>query len=157
MSAVMKKGYPLGLTEEWTLQNWENKVFLGYPSNGPFTQSIWRPFEYVGCYIATSTNQTKPYQSAVCYHTKLGNCAMAGAAGNTTEMKATWAMKVTLMTVAALQTALRRTSTAMAAAAAEPLPKDLRANLRRLPAALPVGLRANLLRMCRGGVMVFDV
>ncbi len=93
-SAVMKKGSTLNLTEEWTLQNWENKKSQGYPYNGAFTQAIWRPSKYVGCYIATSTDPAKPCQSAVCYYAKPGNCAMAGAAGTTTEAKAAWRKKV---------------------------------------------------------------
>ena len=95
-SSLLKTGSTMGLTvtEEWTLQKWENKVSKGYPSNGAFTQAIWRPTEYVGCYIATSTDPAKPCQSAVCYYAKPGNCAMAGAVGNTTEARAAWAIKV---------------------------------------------------------------
>jgi hypothetical protein len=93
-SAVMKKGSTMGLTEEWTLQNWENKKSQGYPSNGAFTQAIWRPTKYVGCHIATSTDPAKPCQSAVCYYAKPGNCAMAGAAGTTVAAKAAWRKKV---------------------------------------------------------------
>ncbi len=33
-SSVMRKGYTSELTVEWTLANWENKISLGYPSNG---------------------------------------------------------------------------------------------------------------------------
>ena len=93
-SAVMKKGSVMSVTEEWTLQNWENKKTQGYPYNGAFTQAIWRPTKYVGCYIATSTDPANPCQSAVCYYAKPGNCAMAGTAGTTTEAKAAWRKKV---------------------------------------------------------------
>lgn len=93
-SSVMRKGTTSGLTAEWTLANWENKKSLGYPSNGAFTQAIWRPTKYVGCYIASSTDPSNQCQSAVCYYAKPGNCAMSGASGTTTAAKTAWRQKV---------------------------------------------------------------
>jgi hypothetical protein len=93
-SAAMRQGTTTGLTAEWTLANWEKKVSLGYPSNGAFTQAIWRPTKYVGCYIATSTNPSKKCQSAVCYYAKPGNCSMGGAYGTTSDAISVWNQKV---------------------------------------------------------------
>jgi hypothetical protein len=82
------------INKELVLKNWESKISLGYPSNGAFTQAIWRPTEYVGCYIARSTDPAKLCQCAVCYYAKAGNCAMAGAKGTTPEAIAAWEDKV---------------------------------------------------------------
>ena len=94
-SSVMRQGTTTSnLTPEWALANWETKVPRGYPTNGAFTQAIWRPTKHVGCYIATSTNPSKKCQAAVCYYAKPGNCSMGGAHGTTSAAVSVWKQKV---------------------------------------------------------------
>lgn len=91
----MRAGSINGLTPEWALNKWESTKPLGYPANGAFTQAIWRPTEYVGCYIAVNTTSAtgKSCSAAVCYYAKPGNCNMGGASGGTVAANQAWRQK----------------------------------------------------------------
>ena len=75
------------LSPTWTLNNWESKVDKGYPSNGAFTQAMWRSSEYVGCATAEGTNGGRSCAMAVCYYARPGNCGMAFSQGDNWESR----------------------------------------------------------------------
>lgn len=91
----MRAGTTTTLTPDWALQKWELTKSLGYPANGALTQAIWRPTEYIGCYIAANATSAtgKPCSAAVCYYAKPGNCNMGGASGNTLAANQVWRKK----------------------------------------------------------------
>jgi hypothetical protein len=66
---------------------WENKLPLGYPKNGVFTQVLWSKTLYVGCADASSSpaQLTNGCTASVCFYAKAGNCAFGRFDGNVTQ------------------------------------------------------------------------
>ena len=75
------------LSPTWTLNNWEKKIDKGYPSNGAFTQAVWRASEYVGCATAEGNAGGRSCAMAVCYYARPGNCGMAFSQGDNWESR----------------------------------------------------------------------
>ena len=55
---------------------WENKLGLGWPKNGVFTQVLWSKTQYFACADASSPLENeKKCTASVCFYAKAGNCA----------------------------------------------------------------------------------
>lgn len=91
-NGVKRKGLQLELTPEWALNLWENQKMKGYPKNEAWTQVLWRPSKYVGCY--TAVNTVNKCSAGVCYYAKPGNCSMGEAKGATKNARDVWRQKV---------------------------------------------------------------
>lgn len=90
-NGYIRQGASSGLTPAKVIDIWEKRKALGYPQNSALTQVIWRPTQYVGCYIAI--NEAKKCQAAICYYAKPGNCNMSGAEGTSVAQVQKWRMR----------------------------------------------------------------